>query len=536
MIVRICPYCDQRLKKKHHCDNCNSFVWKANTMEVHEAAEDEAFGDFSKYKTSENTASEYRTFEYENSEYKTPEYKSLEREAEETGPRSEPGYIQVQLPLQNEPATDKKPQPSMTSDTKARGTRTPTAKSAMTRAADVTKKSDRKKSGKGAVAIIVIVFVVIGISWVVSALGDIIADYEYTDVAADEAEETSSEIDLTSDDLANYTQNCTEIIHLDINGEELLQATETFLEEKGYDLSEADQNFYGYADRMNPDDCFYEWEYHVYLDENYDQFMQLSYDGVTGDVHEIRYCLLSQEEAIEYLLLVFRDFMGVDTVETEELETLFSEDSPGGYCMNSVVSVYQSSYSGGYTVNIEGTQEPYDYAQEPEERQLTQQEVTDYGRECNSSPHLDIAQGEDVTLLVENWMEECGYTGFEYDIYSTDTVRTYTQLGGLTYDKLILNTQEHWYNYDNNMSVWVETDTYSGRLHRVSASNFDEDSALSLLELMTEMVGKGDAASILEMCQSQLDEQEYAFVEIEDLEFYMALYDGDLTVQMYGAY
>ncbi len=52
-------------------------------------------------------------------------------------------------------------------------------------------------------------------------------------------------------------------------------------------------------------------------------------------------------------------------------------------------------------------------------------------------------------------------------------------------------TQEHWYNYDNNMSVWVETDTYSGRLHRVSASNFDEDSALSLLELMTEMVGKG---------------------------------------------
>ena len=133
-------------------------------------------------------------------------------------------------------------------------------------------------------------------------------------------------------------------------------------------------------------------------------------------------------------------------------------------------------------------------------------------------------------------MEEHGYTGFEYDIYSIDTVRTYTQLGGLTYDKLILNTQEHWYNYDNNMSVRVETDTYSGRLHRVSASNFDEDAALSLLELMTEMVGKGDAASVLEMCQSQLDEQEYAFVEIENLEFYMALYDGTLTVMMDEAY
>ncbi len=31
----MCPYCDQRMKKKHRCDNCHSFVWKPVEIESH---------------------------------------------------------------------------------------------------------------------------------------------------------------------------------------------------------------------------------------------------------------------------------------------------------------------------------------------------------------------------------------------------------------------------------------------------------------------------------------------------------------------
>ena len=33
MILKICPYCDSVMTKKHHCDACNSFVWKAQEIE-----------------------------------------------------------------------------------------------------------------------------------------------------------------------------------------------------------------------------------------------------------------------------------------------------------------------------------------------------------------------------------------------------------------------------------------------------------------------------------------------------------------------
>ena len=35
MKVRICPLCDQPMKKTHRCDNCHSFVWKPQYMDIH---------------------------------------------------------------------------------------------------------------------------------------------------------------------------------------------------------------------------------------------------------------------------------------------------------------------------------------------------------------------------------------------------------------------------------------------------------------------------------------------------------------------
>lgn len=35
MKTRICPLCDQPMKKAHHCDYCNSFVWKPMYLDIH---------------------------------------------------------------------------------------------------------------------------------------------------------------------------------------------------------------------------------------------------------------------------------------------------------------------------------------------------------------------------------------------------------------------------------------------------------------------------------------------------------------------
>lgn len=35
MKVRICPLCDQPMKKAHHCDSCDSFIWKPLYMDIH---------------------------------------------------------------------------------------------------------------------------------------------------------------------------------------------------------------------------------------------------------------------------------------------------------------------------------------------------------------------------------------------------------------------------------------------------------------------------------------------------------------------
>ncbi len=35
MRTRICPLCDQPMKKAHYCDSCNSFVWKPVYIDIH---------------------------------------------------------------------------------------------------------------------------------------------------------------------------------------------------------------------------------------------------------------------------------------------------------------------------------------------------------------------------------------------------------------------------------------------------------------------------------------------------------------------
>lgn len=35
MKIRVCPLCDQEMKKAHYCDTCKSFIWKPDYLDIH---------------------------------------------------------------------------------------------------------------------------------------------------------------------------------------------------------------------------------------------------------------------------------------------------------------------------------------------------------------------------------------------------------------------------------------------------------------------------------------------------------------------
>ena len=45
MKVRICPYCDHEMNKKHRCGTCGAFVWKAQEQDIHFNSESRGKGE-----------------------------------------------------------------------------------------------------------------------------------------------------------------------------------------------------------------------------------------------------------------------------------------------------------------------------------------------------------------------------------------------------------------------------------------------------------------------------------------------------------
>ena len=514
MIVRICPYCDQKMTKKHHCDNCGSFVWKANIVNTEQKYSSQG-GDSWQPETAD--AEKYAAPE---EKYAAPEEKYAAAEEKYAAP--EQAYV---------PPEEKYAAPEQAY--------VPPEQKYMPKGAAVpAKKSPERPSNTGSklAAALVIAIIVIGVmGGVVFSVGSSVSDYGDDSDSWDEWEDDSW-TDLSYGDISDYTENCTAYEHLDIDGEALTTATEDFLLEKGYSPDESSRDFSGYHETEPHDEISYSWNYGVRLGESGDEAIYISYDAVTGDVHNINMAISSKEDAVDYILMVLRDFMGGDAVQASEIEPLFDEETGGwAYYKNCEISVYASSYFDGYNINMDATTEPFDYAQEPEVQEIPMEKIQEVGQECNTAAHMDISRDEAV-LAIENWLEENGWTGYQFaNEYASNMIQTYSQLGGEKYERLTLNTVDAWYSDKDSTSMMIESDSYSGRVHMIYASGFSINEVSPVILCVVQAAGVENGEEIAELSLAQVEGGGYAFTEFDGLKLYVSAYDDDTcTIQLYA--
>ncbi|MBS5521871.1 MAG: hypothetical protein KHX56_06325 [Clostridiales bacterium] len=500
MVVRICPYCDQKMTKKHHCDCCNSFVWKANKVDIHlsqsfqeSSEQNQSYGYNTAYdKVTENAGDEDSG--YQNYNYPETDVKNKEHEKQKPFPGDH---------LVTELGKDKN---------------------------HFHKSGARRAVIAVAVVIVVaacfsgIIFSVVkssGTSFIDEALGDYEEDYP-------------EEVELAYEDLSSYTDNCNVYDHLAIDGEELAERTEKFVLEQGYSFQGADTHFYGYKIEEPTEKNCYEWIYSLNIGDSYDEFFSISYDAITNDVHRIDISLKSAQNAAAYLEFVLKDMFGVETVEFSELEALFEgEDGQRGYCKNCEIAVYQSGYSDIYDISVRATNRPYDDLEEPAVKEYSEKKVIENGTECNESLHLDVTAAQSIAK-VDTWFKDTTVMNVERQEYTENNVQIYHQLGGLEYELYSFIYQYAWVDEDMNVFFVIESDTYSDRIHGIYASGFSMDDLDNIVQLMTDVAGCEDVDGLAAMAKEQCESDGYAFVEFDGLELYVSD-EGDNTcyVELY---
>lgn len=471
MLVRLCPYCDHEMTKKHHCDCCNSFVWKANMADVHLNAQTRGLGEPDCAYTDIHDGAHVQE-EKENFDHNM--------------------YTESKLPEVS---------------------------------------SSRRGTAKIIAAIVVGFIIIIGIAAVILSVevtGSLFSyseenGYDYSD---EEEYGYPEEIQLSLEDISQYTQNCTANDHLNINGEALITSSESLLKEMGYEFSSQNKYFYGYKTEEVLEQLCYEWQYSLYMGESYDEYLYINYDAVTGDVHQMDISLHSKENAEQFLEMVVYEFFDADTVASEELEALFSsEDGAYGYYMNCKFTIYPDSESDAYSLYINPVSDPYDYMEDPDIKQLSEEQVISDGLEC-SSDHMDIL-GEECVSDVEAWLAELGYKNLTAQEYSENTAFIYHQLGGTEYEVRNYRRQYIWADEETQGAFVIEADTFSDRIHSIYAGGFPVEEIEDFADIMIRLVDGSDREKIIEKAISEYTSEGYAMVDFDHYELYVTDMDNE---------
>ena len=81
----------------------------------------------------------------------------------------------------------------------------------------------------------------------------------------------------------------------------------------------------------------------------------------------------------------------------------------------------------------------------------------------------------------------------------------------------------------------MEVDSYSGRTHCIYVNGFTMDNLETVLELIVEIAGTGDAGEIADTYLPQVESDKYAFAELNGFEIYLSAYDDNICdVQLYA--
>lgn len=294
MKVRICPLCDQPMKKAHRCDYCNSFVWKPQYMDIHYNT-DTIQGKDCSYDSKPHD------YEYHDDGSVTmmPSKKKpkKERQPQSFGQRKTESHKEYQKPYRSETSVEKRDVP-----------------------------------GKAKLAIILlIVFVIIStlievvsslaasIPFDVSGAGSdpVISETEHTYVEDDgddwySASGNGDRIEYTDEEVIAGGKECTGIEHMEATIDEFAAVVEPELSELEVDTSYYSDTSNNYSYDYGSD---YSYTYFVQermydMDTETGYYYNISWDTFSKKLHEVSYNVYDSERAEEFYVSTMQALTG----------------------------------------------------------------------------------------------------------------------------------------------------------------------------------------------------------------------------------
>ncbi len=338
MKVRICPLCDQPMKKAHRCDNCHSFVWKPQYMDIHYNT-DTVHGKDCSYDSKPHDYA----YHDDGSVTMMPSRKRLKKEqqTQNFGQKEKESYKDYQKTYRSE---------------------TPVGK--------------RNASGKA--KLIVILLVVFGI---ISTAIEVIesftekVSFDITGAGADSVvsetqwvyDEDDGDLSAGGEERREYTdeeviaggKECTGIAHMEVTKDTFIAAVEPELSALGVDIRSFSDESNNYAYEYDDD---YSYTYFVQermydMDMDIGYYYNVSWDTFSKKLHEVSYNVCDSERAEAFYAATmqaltgdgekFRKEFGKQRETAEEDEYVFFETE--GY---EIYINYYKGYSKSYYVSI----------------------------------------------------------------------------------------------------------------------------------------------------------------------------------------
>ena len=308
MKVRVCPLCDQPMKKAHRCDACNSFIWKPEYVDIHYNT-DTVHGDDCSY---DSQAHDYK-YRDDGSVTMMPSRKKKKARASEnsewtTGNSTTAG-------------TYKKYQKTYSSRTVS---------------------ERRGASGKAKLIIIlVIVFSIISaVIEVISTLeekvtADISGIFSENSIRATEAypseeeaddwavsDEDAGRVEYSDEEVAALGSECTGYEHMDITAEEFMAVLEPELLKLGVDTESFSDSSNNYSYDYGKDNFYsYFVQERMYdMDTDIGYYYNVAWDTFSKRLHEVSYNVYDSERAGEFFVSTMQALAGDGESFREEFQ------------------------------------------------------------------------------------------------------------------------------------------------------------------------------------------------------------------------
>lgn len=274
MKTRICPLCDQPMKKPHHCDNCNSFIWKPNYIDIHYSS-DVMSGDDCSYDAMPHK------YDYhdDGTVTMTPEQR------EDYGKPVKPER-NFQLDEGYTPAGNYKPDETFEP-----------------------KKVRKPRSGKMITIIVVVLIlltilpeIIMGIVSVVrsESMNDenpgIIFDGDDEDDLDFDYDSSSNEKEFTDEEVIAQGEECNGSYHMDITAEEFFKVMEPALDKLDVDTADYNESSNNHAYIYgSTTSTYYDTDRMYHLDDSVGYYYDVVWDTVSGRLHDVGFNVTSRD-------------------------------------------------------------------------------------------------------------------------------------------------------------------------------------------------------------------------------------------------